>query len=186
MTLTVQMQFSFKDEYDREQTARILEVVESGREMKMELERYYGNERNFCLTKKGDGCAAEFPDGNCWAECTSWAMYVRRMERQRAKLYGFDSDENPDSEIAQLCGGHDFAVVDGRFIVDGWVANVEGMSKQAIFDLRDPADVADIHELYGDTALWIDKYRNIELEEFIDAETPAERDRAMKGVVPRT
>lgn len=185
MTLTVQLQFAFKDEYDREQTARVLEIVARGLPMKTELDGYYGNEENFRVTKEGDTAAA-FPDGNPWAICTSWAVYVRRIEGERARLFGFDSDENPASEIAQRCGGHDFAVVDGRFIVDGWVANVEGMSKQAVFDLCDPADIGDVHKLYGDPGIWMEGYRSIELEEHVDAETPAERERAMKGVLPRT
>jgi hypothetical protein len=178
MTLTIQIQFPFKDEFDRM-------VVASGRAMKAELEKYYGNEENFCVTKVGDN-PAKFPDGSPWAECTSWAIYVRRNEGKRAKIYGFDSDENPDSEIAQLCGGHDFAVVADRFIVDGWVVNVEGMSKHAVFDLRDPADRPIIHRLYGDPVVWLECFRREDLEEIADEETPVQRARAMAGVAPRT
>jgi hypothetical protein len=185
MTVSVQMQFPFKDEYEFAETARTLERVENGREMKIELERYYGDEGNFCVTKKGDNCATEFPDGNCWADCTSWAIYVRRIEKQRAKLYGFDSDENPESEIAQCCGGHDFAVVDDRFLVDGWVVNVEGLSERAVFDMHDAADMPEVHRLYGDLATWLDEYRQVRIEQLVDAEGSAERMRAMKGVIPR-
>ena len=175
----MQIQFPFKDQYDRDRTARRLA-------MKTALEEYYRNEENFCVVKVSDDEAAAFPDGGYWARCTSWAVYVRRLEGERAKLYGFDSDENPDSEIAQRCGGHDFAVVADRFLVDGWVVNVEGMSKHAVFDLRDPADMPIVHELYGDPAIWLEEYRSFELEQSVDAETAEERARAMKGVILRT
>jgi hypothetical protein len=184
MTLTVQMQFAFKDVYDRERTARILEIVASGLQMKTELEKYYSNEENFRVTKEGD-TAATFPDGNAWAECTSWAVYVRRIEGKSAKLYGFDSDENPDSEIAKICGGHDFAVVDNRFLVDGWAVNVEGMSKRAVFDLYDLVDIPEIHRLYGDPIVWLASYRSEDAEEAVDQEPTESRIRAMRGVVPR-
>jgi hypothetical protein len=103
----------------------------------------------------------------------------------RAKLYGFDSDEVPESEIVDFYGGHDFAVVDDRFIVDGWSVNVHGFSRTAVFDLLDPADAPVIRRLFGDPSRWLDRYRSVELEQGIDEESIERREKVMKGVVPR-
>ena len=83
------------------------------------LESYYGDENNFALEKPSDDVPTMFPDGSHWASCGNWTRYVRRLEGRVVQLYALDSDENPDSKIAELCGGHEFAVVDRRYIVDG-------------------------------------------------------------------
>lgn len=49
--------------------------------------------------------------------------------------------------------GHDFAIVDGRYLVDGW-AKVFESRPRAVLDLLDPADQEEIHTYYGDPALW--------------------------------
>jgi hypothetical protein len=57
-------------------------------------------------------------------------------------VYGFLSEENPTSAIARAAGGHDFAVIDDRFIVDPWLgefscplAELEDCDQQ-VFDLH--------------------------------------------------
>jgi hypothetical protein len=70
---------------------------------------------------------------------TSCARFIRRLERNTA-VWGFSGDANPESEIAQTFFGHDFALVDSRYIVDPWVAERAGMSERAAFDLEDPRD----------------------------------------------
>jgi hypothetical protein len=65
------------------------------------------------------------------------------------------------------------------------VVNVEGMSKQAVFDIYDPADIPEIHRLYGDPVIWLEKYQAAGHEQLIDMETAEERALAMKGVTPR-
>jgi hypothetical protein len=108
------------------------------------------------------------------------------LEGKRAKLYGFDDDENPHSRIALDAGGRDFAVFDCRFIVDGWVVNVSGYAKQAVFDLRAPEDADEIWYLYGPPQYWLDKFRNEAMEHHIDEESAEFRKGAMVGVTPRT
>lgn len=149
------------------------------------LEAHYSNEGNFAVVKPSDDAATIFPDGNYWAICTTWAAYVRRLEGPRAKLYGIDSDSVPESEIVDFYGGHDFAVVDDRFIVDGWSVNVHGFSRTAVFDLLDPADASVIRQLFGDPSRWLDRCRSVDLEQGIDEEGVEWREKAMKGVVPR-
>jgi hypothetical protein len=149
------------------------------------LEQFYGNEENFAVHSPAGDAAAHFPDGAYWARCYGWAGYVRRIEGHRAKLYGFSVDENPRSWIAAECGGHDFAVVDDRYIVDGWALNVELCCDRAVLDLRDADDAVTIWRLYGDPGHWLQHFRNVETEEALDAETPEERGRTMRGVALR-
>lgn len=100
---------------------------------------------------------ATFPSGTPWALCWAWADDLqRRLGSDRVKKYGFSDEDNEASEIARLCGGHDFAVVDHRYIVDGWAANVELVHKTGVLDLEDPDHFDDITRLFGDPRCWKD------------------------------
>jgi hypothetical protein len=108
---------------------------------------------------------AEFPDGSYWVICSNWAQDLHKRLGRRVVQYGFDDEENPTSEIAQLAGGHDFAVVDGRHIVDGWLAKVEQLHETGIFDLEDETQFADIIRFYGDPRCWKDSSTSAFLDE---------------------
>lgn len=142
-----------------------------------QMDEVFGNEANYNVSTFPDA-AAEFPDGTEWFICTNWAHYVRRVLGDRAEIYGFDDESNPTSLIAQESGGHDFAVVDGRYIVDGWAKNVEQHIRCAVLDLDNPEHAAKIVELYGDRSKWDRGDAN---EAMIDRETPEERAAAMEG-----
>jgi hypothetical protein len=165
---------------------RSRELAYSSPEFRRALEEYYANEANFNVTMPyGFGNGAEFPDTTPWFSCSNWAVYVRRVEGPVAQLYGFFETENPHSRIARVCGGHDFAVVTDRFIVDGWVVNVEGLCNRAVFDLADPADKDVIRDLYGDPKIWMPHFRREALEAAVDRESADERRKALTGVVIR-
>jgi hypothetical protein len=154
------------------------------RATKRALNKYYSNESNFNFEEtKTDGI--HFPDGTWRFMCSNWARYTRRLEGKAAKLYGYLDEQNPLSLIAVECGGHDFAVVAGRFIVDGWAVCVSGYSRSAVFDLLDPKDRKGIRELYGDPACWLKKWRNTALERSVDRESADDRATALVGVAPR-
>lgn len=105
----------------------------------------------------GEDEGAKFPNGDPWAFCWSWANDLQqRLGGERVRRFGFDGDENETSEIGQLAGGHDFAIVDGRYIVDGWAANVEYLHKTGVLDLEDESEFADIERLFGDPRTWQD------------------------------
>ncbi len=59
----------------------------------------------------------------------------------------------PDRAHGLAVGGHDFAVVDDRFIVDPWIRLVEGMAELICFDLHDPG-AATTADLFGDRSPW--------------------------------
>lgn len=143
-----------------------------------ELEELFGNEDNYAVIDGNGNCESVFPDRTAWAFCTNWSRYVRRVVGEQAQLFGFSEEENPTSKIAQEAGGHDFAVYLDRFIVDGWAKNVEQHCKNAIFDLKDPADASRILDLYGDRSKW-DRNYGIECE--IDEEKPHRREAALEG-----
>ena len=145
---------------------------------KQTLLALFQDEANFGICEDGRDGQMIFPDGTAAAMCTNWAIYVRRVLGDRAAIYGFGDDENPDSEIAQTCGGHDFALVDDRFIVDPWDVHYEGLHTSAVLDLQDPAETDKIAQLYGPRENW---KRSSELEKEIDAESGKMRSRHMEG-----
>jgi hypothetical protein len=110
------------------------------------------------LPDEGDG--SQFPDGSGpWAMCWAWVHDLeKRLGSERVKKFGFSEEDNPTSEIAELSGGHDFAIVDGRYLVDGWAQHVEQVHATGVFDLEDDAELADISRLYGDPRLWEDAH----------------------------
>jgi hypothetical protein len=87
-------------------------------------------------------------------ECTGYACAMRQALGKRIKILGFSADENPDSSVAAVAGGHDFALLDDRYIVDPWIRDVEAMSQQTVFDIQNPEDAAKIAELYGPQKAW--------------------------------
>ena len=121
------------------------------------LSALFSVEENYGVIHEDTGDGSLFEDGTRWSTCTNWAAYVLRVLGGRAQMFGFDDEQNPESSIADDYGGHDFAVVDGRFIVDGWLMNVDG-GKRAVFDLQDPDQEAEIKRLYGDRANWEEGY----------------------------
>lgn len=86
--------------------------------------------------------------------CTGFALEIRRkLGAARVGVFGFSLEDNPTSFIAQQAGGHDFAVVDGWFIVDPWLLEVAGIGDCAVFDLG-ASDVREIERLYGAREKW--------------------------------
>ena len=87
--------------------------------------------------------------------CTSYACEVQEeLGAARVKVMGFFCDDNPGTAVETVCDGHDFAVVDGRFVVDGWIKLVEQISDRVAFDLASPADADEVARLYGDRTKW--------------------------------
>lgn len=86
--------------------------------------------------------------------CTHYARAVAAALPGRVRLYGFYEQDNPTARTGLAVGGHDFAVVDDRFIVDPWIRLVEGMAELICFDLHDPGDAATTADLFGDRSPW--------------------------------
>ena len=145
---------------------------------KDDLEALFSDRSSFGLSED----ATRLPDGEDLDNATAICRYVRRALGDRAALYGFLFDDNPTARVSDtLAGGHDFAVVDHRYVVDGWVPFTPSLGiRQAVFDLTDAADRAIINRLYGDMSTW---ERMISFEDRIDQETSLDREWVMRGTM---
>ena len=94
-----------------------------------------------------------FADGSACAVCTSSA---RRIAREfGGEVFGYLSKMNPAAEIGgALCGGHDFAVIAGRWIVDYWAFHVARIVRTPVLDLDSPQDRQLASRLLGERAAW--------------------------------
>lgn len=79
------------------------------------------------------------------------------------EVWGWEEGTNPTSvvagpsypELGDDGQGHDFAVIEGRYLVDPWGRHVEGSSPRAAWDMADPADRAEVARLYGNQSAWV-------------------------------
>ncbi|MBN2850908.1 MAG: hypothetical protein JXK92_09620, partial [Erysipelotrichaceae bacterium] len=73
-----------------------------------------------------DSFCATMPDGGV-TNCTNYARHVRSSlepEGHDVRIVGFANEDNPDCACVREDlhpGGHDFALVDGRYLVDPWI-----------------------------------------------------------------
>ncbi|EPX84789.1 hypothetical protein Salmuc_01362 [Salipiger mucosus DSM 16094] len=95
---------------------------------------------------------ATFPNG-AGLYCTGFALEIQEKLGDRVAVYGFFAEDNPGTVWDRLANGHDFAVIDDRFIVDPWVSDME-QEGQGVYDLEDDDDTAEIARLYGARANW--------------------------------
>jgi hypothetical protein len=92
--------------------------------------------------------------------CTGYACSIlHKLGKNRVKVFGFSETDNPKSRIVEKDNtGHDFAVVDDRYIVDPWLTefSLASGTDQGVFDMQDPKDAAEVKKIYGDQANWKD------------------------------
>lgn len=92
--------------------------------------------------------------------CTSCAKYVRSLYPQNTKIIGFASWDNPEALLSRAQDGHDFAIIEDRYIVDIWAVDIESASLHKVLDLRNPTHQEIILSLYGDKAAWFELVSN--------------------------
>ena len=85
--------------------------------------------------------------------CTDYAYWARE-QIGRGDVFGFAVWDNPGTEFDGRWDGHDFLLVDGRWIVDLWSKLVAGIAEKVVFDLDSEADAADVRRIFGDRAKW--------------------------------
>ncbi len=141
------------------------------------LAEAFGSEIHYNISNP-DEDAACFPDGTYWVICTNWAAQVKRVFGSRCEIWGFSCEDNPGTDMEDEAEGHDFAIVDGRFLVDGWVLNVGALTEQTVFDLEDPDDLLVVKKIYGARSNW---ERLVEFETELEQEGEAMRVIAMTG-----
>ncbi len=116
--------------------------------------RKYQEQPNIKLT-----WTSVFQNGDSATCCTNYARYIRnKLKRRRSvKIYGFKNEDNPTAKIVierLHPGGHDFAVIDERFLVDPWVKLVCLKADRVVFDIHDQKDWLYIKEMYGSKSNW--------------------------------
>lgn len=98
-------------------------------------------------------------------QCTGFAVRIQeKLGAERVKVMGFHLEDNPQAGVGSICDGHDFAVVDGRYIVDPWLVEVEtgnitthkgtklSLNGQGVFDLETEAEL--VADVYGNKEYW--------------------------------
>lgn len=89
--------------------------------------------------------------------CSNSARWIRER-LGRGDVYGYSTydesapDYNPDATVGADEGGHDFLVVDGRWLVDWWNVAFVGNSDWLVLDIKRQADL--VRQLYGDKRRW--------------------------------
>lgn len=102
-------------------------------------------------------CQSEFPDGTSAICCTNYAIQIFKAMPGRVRIFGFANEDNPTSRVAREelhPGGHDFAVVDDRYIVDPWLRLVLGEKGPIVFDMHDEVQAAIALDNYGPRSCW--------------------------------
>lgn len=103
-------------------------------------------------------CVSHLPDGSSATCCTSYAIHVYKALPGRVQIFGFENEKNPTSRVAREelhPYGHDFAVVDGRYLVDPWVKLVLGVeTAPVVFDMQQVAGAAEVLDVYGPQSCW--------------------------------
>ena len=121
-----------------------------------ELEQLYGSDDALGVTYNEEHEMSVLPNGEPAATCTNCAREIVRRHGG-GRIVGYGDQTNPTAgATGDFPGsGHDFAILEDRYIVDPWVKETSGASKRAVFDLTDKADQSEIRRLYGEPSKWV-------------------------------
>lgn len=86
-----------------------------------------------------------------YPRCTSSAEWLRLL-LGRGEVRGYSTDENPQALVGQHIFGHDFLVVDGRWLVDWWAVSYAGEHTHIVIDMQKQPDL--VRKYYGDPSTW--------------------------------
>lgn len=105
-----------------------------------------------------EGWESVFPDGRSATVCTNYAYFIEDIYKDRAQVVGFANKDNPLSRIAREDihpTGHDFCLIDKRYLVDPWIRLVHGTGTEPmVFDLHDLKDREIVLDMYGSDDCW--------------------------------
>lgn len=117
-------------------------------------------------------------DGSSAVCCTNYACFIGIvLGFDRVSVRGFANEDNPDCLVVTYDlhpGGHDFALVDERYLVDPWVKFLRGLPWQVVYDLHDPRDAELVHERYGEVSAWQVLTRAMELSQNSQLQSPVQ------------
>lgn len=92
-------------------------------------------------------------NGNPFTICTNGAAWLKDNFFPNSEIKGYEHDKNSTAEIGAWTLGHDFLIVDGKYLVDFWYRHVQGMENAPIIlDLEKQKDL--VKRYYGDITKW--------------------------------
>jgi hypothetical protein len=95
----------------------------------------------------------QFDDGSACGICTHSAIHVARAFA--GVVLGYLAENNPRAELGDAYSqGHDFAIVEDRWLVDYWTWRTTGLLDHPVLDLGEAADLAVGTRLYGKSSYW--------------------------------
>jgi hypothetical protein len=93
-------------------------------------------------------------NGNPFTICTNGARWIKEQFFPNAKVVGYQHDKNPTAEIGLWTCGHDFLVIEGRYILDLWYRYITGDGDRAPILLDIHTQPALVKRYYGDINKW--------------------------------
>lgn len=122
--------------------------------------RYEGGlPERFDAAQEATVIGAEGEDFGYGAICTSHARYIASKE-PNTRVMGFFAEKNPCA-MSEVAEGHDFAVIDGRYIVDTWLHGWEQQLSSPVLDMQNDADKLIIQHWYGNPEHWEEVVFNV-------------------------
>lgn len=82
--------------------------------------------------------------------CTDTAIYL--ADKLGGVVYGYTTEDNPEAQVGADEGGHDFAMVDDRWLVDFWAKDTYQLPD--LYDITKAADKRLVRKRYGDVLKW--------------------------------
>lgn len=93
---------------------------------------------------------------NPYSICTNGARWLKKNFFPKADVKGYTIDDNPRAEIGKdTMSGHDFLVLDGRYIIDFWYSMYR-YKKNAPSAIDMKTDKKLLTKYYGNPKKWID------------------------------
>lgn len=113
------------------------------------LERLCQDIQNHC-TQDENG-EALLPNGRSAGICTFSARLI--TELRGGEVFGYNDSDLPTNFIGEG-EGHDFALIQDRYLIDWWNCYFTGEAKRCVYDLQDPEDAEISRGLYPPRDRW--------------------------------
>jgi hypothetical protein len=95
----------------------------------------------------------QFEDGSACGICTHSAILVAKAFS--GVVFGYISENNPTAELGEAYAqGHDFAIIDERWLVDYWAWRTTDLLEHPVLDLETDSDLTIASRLYGKRTQW--------------------------------
>jgi hypothetical protein len=92
-------------------------------------------------------------EGHDFVICTNIARWLKNTMFPDAKIMGYAEWDNPTAKTNRYAEGHDFLVVNDRFIIDFWLKHTECIKDAPVMiDMVAQPDL--VAEWYGDKKKW--------------------------------